>query len=370
VVDEALLRVPLPPTPKELRDRQDRSVTGTSMSGEVDSTATYQLELPGVLPVEIAVAAMSECLDIVDPYGCYADYLTLTVQTEGIEKAFIDLKTAYNEGDQNVVSLCHQLSHVIGRAATTIFPTVAESYNYGDTFCWSGYYHGIMEAIIAQMGIDNVPKQLNEICSSLPGKDSYSFNYFNCVHGVGHGLMYVTNHELFDALEFCDDLEGAWEQSSCYGGVYMENVIANEVDHVSKYLKKDDLLYPCNAVDEQYKNQCYLMQTSYILKELNYDFAQVYNQCALADEGHVATCYQSLGRDASGMSASDPEQTKAVCLLGSDEIAQSNCVTGAVKDFISYHHSDVQALSFCQSLPTNLETNCVTTTQNYYQTFD
>jgi hypothetical protein len=119
-----------------------------------------------------------------------------------------------------------------------------------------------MEAIIVEMGIESVPKELNSICSNLPGRDTRSFNYYNCVHGLGHGLMYVEGHNLFKALELCDKLTDDWDSESCYGGVYMENVIANGKDHISKYLKEDDLLYPCNVVDEKYKQQCYLMQSS------------------------------------------------------------------------------------------------------------
>jgi hypothetical protein len=371
LVDEALLRVPLPPIPDDV-------VTEGVVVDSVDSSTPetkYQRELPGIVFVETSVRSLSECTepyrDIYDDaYGCYVDYLTNTVQTKGIEVAFVELKAAYNDGDQKVVSLCHQLTHVIGRAATTLFPTVAESYNYGDTFCWSGYYHGIMEAIISQMGIENVPKQLNDICMDLPGKATHSFNYFNCVHGLGHGLMYVEGHDLFKALKLCDVLDGSWEQSSCYGGVYMENVIANEVDHASEYLKEDDLLYPCNAVDKKYKYQCYLMQTSYALKMLEYDFAKVFQTCMQADVEYVTTCYQSLGRDASGFSVSDPERTRDICMLGPDNIAQSNCVTGAVKDFISYHHSDAQARNFCEILPKNLINSCMATAQKYYASFN
>lgn len=370
LVDEALLRVPLPPVP----DGTTRGEVVANIIDPASPTGKYERELPGIAYVDTAVDSLSECTHSYsdthdDAYGCYVDYLTNTVQTKGIEDAFVAIKAAYNDGDQEVISLCHQLTHVVGRAATTLFPTVAESYNYGDTFCWSGYYHGIMEAIIYQMGIENVPKQLNAICMDLPGKDTYSFNYFNCVHGLGHGLMYVEGHDLFAALELCDTLDGSWENSSCYGGVYMENVIANEVDHVSKYLKEDDLLYPCNAVAEKYKQQCYLMQTSYMLKILSYDFAQVFEVCATADDAYVTTCYQSLGRDASGFSVSDAEKTKAICLLGPNESAQNNCATGAVKDIISYHHSDVQALHFCEILPERSTASCVDTVQSYYRSF-
>lgn len=370
VVDEAFRRVPLPPIPdkKGMDTAAEEFGPRTQQAGS--SAGEDKRSLPGISPVEVVADSLSECSEqYEDTQSCLTDYLTHTVQTRGIETAFTELKTSFNNGDQWVIPLCHQLTHVIGRAATTLFPTVAESYNYGDTFCWSGYYHGIMEAIIVEMGIESVPKELNSICSNLPGRDTRSFNYYNCVHGLGHGLMYVEGHNLFKALELCDELTDDWDSESCYGGVYMENVIANGKDHISKYLKEDDLLYPCNVVDEKYKQQCYLMQSSYALETLDYDFAKVFDVCASADSQYINTCYTSIGRDASGNSGSDPEKTKATCLLGPDEIAQSYCVDGAVRDFVSYYHSDIQARTFCEILPENLSNECNTTLLDYYESF-
>lgn len=374
-VDEALLRVPIPPSPKELEEptlSEEMAREGEEATVPDAEEAVYRRDLPGTHAVTSSITdPRTECpTSGRERFNCYSDFITSKTTHEGIEEAFVDLKERYNAGDQYIISQCHQFTHVIGRAATQLFPTVAEAYNYGDTFCWSGYFHGIMEAIIAEMGIEQIPHRLNDICATIPGKESYSFNYYNCVHGLGHGVMYVESHELFKALELCNNLEGSWERSSCYGGVFMENVIANEVDHVSDYLKKDDLIYPCNAVDEQYKHQCYLMQTSYALKELKYDFAAVFDLCAeKADTNYENICYQSLGRDASGSSSSNADRTRATCLLGPTENAQKNCIVGAVKDFISYHHSDTQAQSLCASLPENLQTSCFDTAESYYQSF-
>lgn len=367
-VDEALLRVPLPPQPPEPELISDEAVS--KQVNTVD-TKIYKRDLPGMQTVPSAVEnPTTDCTgNTRERFDCYADFITYHTHTTSIEEGFIKVKELYNARDSFAIAQCHQLTHVIGRAAATQFDTVAESYNYGDTFCWSGYYHGIMEAIIAEMGLEQLAARVNDICTTLPGKDNYDFNYFNCVHGLGHGLMYVEAHNLFDALASCDTLNGNWEQESCYGGVYMENVIANEVDHVSEYLKDDDLLYPCNAVGERYKQQCYLMQTSYMLTKVDRDFSEVFTLCAQADSAYVQTCYQSLGRDASGQSTSDPVTTKNICLLGPNETAQEHCVIGAVKDFISYHHSDQQARELCGILPEALRDTCVYTAENYYRSF-
>jgi hypothetical protein len=304
-------------------------------------------------------------------FDCFEKHYQYMVSQQTIDEAFADLKVRYDT-NTSVRSLCHPLVHVIGRAALEKYPDIAEAYTKGDHFCWSGYYHGVMEAILYKTTPEELPNTINAICDSVPGKATYSFDYYNCVHGLGHGVMYITNNELFDALVLCDNLQGGWEQESCYGGVFMENVITDFENHFTKYLKPEEPLYPCTAVAEKNKHACYLMQTSYVLKENGYNFMDAFAQCSTVEEQHKDTCYQSVGRDASGSTVSDVQRTKVYCLLGANERQETGCVVGAVKDFISYFHSDVQAKQFCNSfkdVDENLTNTCIFIANNYYKSF-
>jgi hypothetical protein len=227
----------------------------------------------------------------------------------------------------------------------------------------------VMETIIKGIGVDALSKKMNDICSDVPGKSSYSFSYYNCVHGLGHGVMLIYTNDVLASLAACGDLTGSWERSSCAGGVFMENIMIESRGGQSQFLKKDDPLYPCDASPTEYKTPCYLMQTSHMLVAAGDDFAKVFAQCGTTEEAYRATCYQSLGRDASGRTVSDAPRTKATCMLGGDAFARENCVIGAVKDFVSYFHSDVQAKVFCASLSPELEKVCSSTAQSYYATF-
>jgi len=307
-------------------------------------------------------------LDCAD-FLCYGNYYKGLTQQQDIQATFADLKVRYDESSL-VRSMCHQLVHVIGRTATVKYPDVTEAYRRGDHFCWSGYYHGVMEGILKETSPENLPVIINSICDNIPGEETYSFDYYNCVHGLGHGVMYVASSELFDALEMCDNLTGEWERKSCYGGVFMENVITDFENHFTEYLKPEDPLYPCNAVNEQYKRACYMMQTSYALRVIGYDFSKMFELCSQVEDFYQNTCYQSIGRDASGLTVSDIDRTKSYCLLGDGFRQQSYCTIGAVKDFISYFHSDVQAKQLCESLSVDLRETCFNTAVSYYQSFD
>lgn len=287
----------------------------------------------------------------------------------GPKVALENLKTLYAR-DSFVVSQCHQLIHSIGNVSAEMHGgDIGKAFTLGDGFCWSGYYHGVVEQALKQFNSESVAAKADTFCAEIIGKNQYSFDYFNCVHGLGHGFMAVTKNELFESLDLCENLTGGWEKESCYGGVYMENVMVDNRTHFSKYLKPDDLMYPCNAVDVPYKSQCYLMQTSYALTKNGRSFANLFELCASVEEPYRDICAQSIGRDASGQSVSDPQQTHDWCALALDTRQQEHCIIGAAKDFVSYFHSDTQAYGLCAKEEGAIKTTCESTVKNYYMTF-
>ncbi len=301
-------------------------------------------------------------------FQCEKKHLELITSSLGPKAAMTDLKNQYAHIPE-VVSDCHQLGHAVGNAAVDVYNgDIAQAFLYGDSFCWSGYYHGVVERAVERIGEAQFIARANFLCEAIPGKDRYSFEYYNCVHGLGHGLMAVTKNELFKSLPMCDKLSGDWERKSCYGGVFMENIMVDNRNHYAKYLKKDDLMYPCNAVDTVYKEQCYLMQTSYALSQTNYSFAGAFKLCSGVDVDFRNTCAQSIGRDASGNSVSNVARTVSSCALALDDTQQSNCYVGAVKDFISYFHGGDQAHQLCLAAPERFRDVCLQTAATYITT--
>ena len=355
-----------------LTDSSLSSASAPQPSQGTTKTAPVSVAKPVVKNTQAAATGIADPVckqgNIMEQYDCYGKFYTQLVKSSGAPAGMEHIKKKYALGDAFYISQCHQLTHMVGRAATEKYTTVSEAYTHGDSFCWSGYYHGVMEGIVSHMGGD-VASKLDSICADLPGKAQYTFDYYNCVHGLGHGVMYILNNELPASLEMCDHLSGWWEQSSCHGGVFMENIIADEVNHKAKYLSNDDPHYPCSIVADKYKGTCYLMQTSRMLTLAGGDFAKVFKECDDAPQVHINTCYQSLGRDASGRSVSKVEQTKASCLLGHNPDALKYCFRGAVMDFVSYHHSDVQAKELCTAIPAELQEDCFSTAVDYYKRF-
>ena len=107
------------------------------------------------------------------------------------------------------------------------------------------------------------------------------------------------------------------------------------------------------------------MQTSYMLKVNNQNFKETFSLCKKADEGFEDICYQSLGRDAASFYVNNAQGTTNLCLLGENFKQQSNCVIGAVKDFISYFHGDKEAKYLCSLFQEGLEQTCTATAIEY-----
>lgn len=304
-------------------------------------------------------------------YQCYAKYYAVMTYDQGPKAAFVDMEREYND-DPFVKSECHQLAHIVGRTSYEKQGSLEKAYAEGDNFCWSGFYHGAIERAIVKMGDESIKKNTATICESFARKEPYSFNHFNCVHGLGHGLMAIAKYDLFNGLQLCKATKTTWEQESCYGGVFMENVmVASRGDGTSAYLDPARPLYPCTDVEQDFKQQCYLMQTSYILQHNGYDFAKTFQECAKADSGFTTTCYQSIGRDASGSTNSDVNRTLANCQQApaGDTEAIRNCMFGAERDFVSYFHSDAQARQLCQAFGGEYVEECDADVTRYYSTF-
>jgi hypothetical protein len=270
-------------------------------------------------------------------------------------KPTIQLFDRMMQTDQAVERNCHRIIHSIGSASLARYKgNVAQAFAEGSASCWSGYYHGILERAF----IDADPDQLGSISRRLcADKNIRATDYlaYQCVHGLGHGLMIYTGYNLPFSLEVCDQLATDWDQSSCSGGVFMEN-ISSSYGFTSQWLKDEDLVYPCNWVGTRHKYYCYLMVTSRILEQNGYDWNGAAKTCRKVESDWVDICFQSFGRDASGTTRQDPDGIVDLCrLAGSWE---NHCIYGAARDITSNDAGARRARLLCERAAASLRAIC------------
>ena len=284
------------------------------------------------------------------------------------EQAFGNL--AYKEGpkpaikvfdekirtDRTVEAGCHRIAHTIGSAALARYSgNVAKAFAEGSSSCWSGYYHGILEHALAGVTSDKaLVTRTRGLCANSEIRRT-SYIAYQCVHGLGHGLMIHTGYNLPYSLKVCDRLQTDWDQTSCTGGVFMEN-ISPSLGARTRWLKKTDLVYPCNAIKERHKLYCYLMVTSRILQANGYDWKGAARLCRGVERGWVSTCFQSYGRDASGFTRQDPARVLELCQIAGK--GRMDCIYGAARDMTSNYANGERASQLCTRAPASTRSRC------------
>jgi hypothetical protein len=302
---------------------------------------------------------------------CYRDYLQTVLDSQGTEQALTALE-GITAQDGEAMREAHPLVHHIGQQSFTKYGTATEAMSHCRDVFWSGCYHGVLQAYLSSLATVE-PQHILPLCPTSETVSAYSFQRYNCLHGLGHGLTIQFHYDVLKSLAFCDAMPGSWDRESCYGGVFMENIVTfqtarasqTSADHehhheATSFLNPQDLLYPCSVLAEKYLRACYLMQTSAILTFLNYDFPQAFNYCARVQGEHQTTCYRSLGRDISGYTLRDAKRVNQLCRLGmGDQVTQ--CFIGAVKDFILTDASPEPGLALCRSLDAPFKKDCYAT---------
>ncbi len=336
----------------------------------------------GHSPVEVAQQpasrANTDCSGaLATDYACHQQRYRNLTRDSGVQAAFAELKDEYKK-NEFVKNNCHQMTHVIGRTAVGLYGDLPGTYDRGDPFCESGYYHGAMEAVVAETGPEKVLEEADAICADLGQRTKQQpFYHYNCPHGLGHGLMALLEYELLDALHACDAaLTNARDREICYDGVFMQNMMdQNNSNRFSKDLKADQPLHPCTDVPTRYEDQCYPYAVLYALETRGNDFAKAFDLCSTrVERDSRRACYRALGGRAAAYSiekyatvVGQTTSTNTLCALGEDYEARSNCAVNAVKQFIYLYHNDAQAKALCESFDADLRAVCFQEGEKFYE---
>lgn len=249
---------------------------------------------------------------------------------------------------------CHTQAHNIGRVGWKIFRE--KVFEEGSSLCHSGVYHGAMESFINQTGTSKLTAKIEELCNSF----KTHFGVFQCVHGAGHGILAYLDYDLPNALIECQKFNESWRMTSCYDGVFMENIVvgrdarAGRAIHQTHWLSYDPQ-FPCNAIDNNRDIQlhCYRMQTSWMitLHDVNYD--KVIGECLKSPKSSTAWCFRGLGRSIAGNTYRELSQINEVCQKVPDTLDyHQQCITGAVQVITDFWGQNLrnQASDLCKSV--------------------
>jgi cytochrome c553 len=287
---------------------------------------------------------------------CYEQAFGNMAYNDG-PKAALEKLDSLSASNGTVAADCHPIAHKIGAGGLLYFKgDVGKAFADGAATCGSGYYHGLLQWKLAGVAADQVASVAATACKD-PKIEANAFIYYQCNHGLGHGLMLYTGLDLPQALDYCHKLDTESDSIMCSGGVFMENQSSSFGLH-SKWLSTKNLLYPCNSkyVKREDKLYCYLLVTSHILPLVHNSWKKTADWCRKSDPGWVQYCFQSMGRDVAGVAVRDPQQMKSFCAqAGSGE---KDCIYGASRDVINNDAQDPKGAEFCKIVDAKFRDYC------------
>lgn len=252
---------------------------------------------------------------------------------------------------------CHQQAHYIGRVGYRV--QKEKVFKECDASCHSGCYHGAMESFLNERGTENLAANIDAICKLFDTR----FGIFECLHGVGHGVLAYVDYDLPDGIAQCKELSDSFGQVSCIGGAFMENILtgqglgaSSKETHKTSWVNNTDPHFPCDKIDQGYEvqYQCYQMQTSWMLTLYHYDFDKVAAECLKAPVNMIPVCFKSFGRDVAGHTLRDPSRIVPLCeKVPKTQAYYDQCMSGAVNVIVDFWGPGLggQATELCKLAP-------------------
>ena len=282
-----------------------------------------------------------------ETFGCYQRGFREIVDRQNPGVALDDLDALYKT-DAYVRRTCHPLAHEIGHLAYAKYHSVTAAEGFARETCWSGYHHGLMESYISQFNDKQLRAKHERHLQA--GRRATPTPSPTTTAGTGSATASRSASSRTSSTRCASATTSAtsWERESCYSGVFMQNIVANGSGmHRAIDLKPSDPIYPCDAVSEQEKPSCYLMQTSYVLQVKQWNLPVAFRICDRVEARYVGTCYRSMGRDISGAALLDPGRVVSQCALGA-KAHRAECIAGAAANAVYDRHAREKADELCR----------------------
>lgn len=306
---------------------------------------------------------------------CYFDAMEEVFKKAGFKTALAYVKEITK--DQPYDS-CHFFMHEIGKFAYREYRDIRRVLNDADYFyCLGGFTHGALAEYLADS--QDLEGAVAEVCIPFLQKRALDQRARDCLHGLGHSLMTVTENDIFKSIRYCDLYPEGEKQFHCHYGAFMENYYEHKPDYHGpiKFIDRDDPLYPCNAVDEKYKSACYRFSgyiaiTEYQKEKPKSDwdiegFKVAIAACEKINEERETDMYQEfcVGNLPAMIQGTFkyPEnfgKIKQLCALANKDSHEARClaVFARILSRIDYEKRDLASL-FCQEVGLRFRDHCV-----------
>lgn len=243
----------------------------------------------------------------------------------------------------DIARICHPIAHDLGHAALGKYGyDFKKAVSFQDGVCGNGYLHGVVEHAV--LHAPDPARALHDLCA--PELDG------SCLHGIGHGAMFVADMDLPKALAFCDWFKQPTQRTSCAEGVFMQNF---EVDvpgvKNSSWLKAGDPMYPCAQQAARYQGSCYYYAPQYYLQLHADKYTDGLVWCRTAGTSSaVASCTMGLGSRIMKYNIDRVGFAEAQCATETDRSLRDVCVRGLTSYYMVHFNDRKAGMRLCPQL--------------------
>ena len=255
---------------------------------------------------------------------------------------------------------CHETAHHLGMWLYGYVKDVREALSYSEQVCGGAIFHGVIQNYVMTQKLQGTSLNkidIKSICLK-PSGNPYYIEHWQCLHGLGHGLIEGYDYDVLSAIKRCEEFEPGWEQLSCSKGVFMQNVI-HYLETGQGDFDEDDLYYPCNAVESKRSAPCYHYHVTYMVIKNKGNVQQTFNDCdKILPADMVKYCYYGFGRQLEPNIGNSIEAALLLCQAGQKSEYHSDCLKGMLLTIVNVNTNTDRGFSFCKLLPEQYKKDC------------
>ncbi len=249
---------------------------------------------------------------------------------------------------------CHTISHNIGREV------YKKTGNYLITFtgsnlelCIYGFSHGALMQYFKAQGFENtndkekIKSKFVSVCKKGDIIKEVS-QHVECVHGLGHIAMILSNNSLKESLEICDLYDTQIYRSMCHGGTFMENFMSTSVGSRNRIVEGENFDKPCGDIDPKYWPLCYYWKGAFFFVTSKGNFDGAVSLCLKVRSGYEKECLKRMTRVYTQANTGKLTEIYANCQKLKFDFGIESCINGAVESIIGDVGDKKNLRTFCE----------------------
>ncbi|PBC71204.1 hypothetical protein BX265_5800 [Streptomyces sp. TLI_235] len=250
------------------------------------------------------------------------------------------------------VRFCHPIAHELGHAAVKRYhEDFQKVISFPHETCAAGYLHGAVEEMLAAS--KNPQQDILTLCAPA--------NTGPCIHGVGHGIMFVTKQDIPSARDLCNKFPTTSRRITCSEGVFMQLFAPDEEDEKAKAnLPADKLaaepLYPCPEQPSLFQSACFFYAPTFYLSSHDYAnhpeaFAGALKWCLNAQaSGGANDCSRGVGSRTMKYNLDRADWAAQQCATAADAWQRKACAQGLLSYWTVNYTESGAAAKLCSQI--------------------